>query len=91
MFPDYGIPRDEDDNGNFLHISSAVILRIRLRSAVFKTIFLLADYFSVEVLTSASFKNRHIDSDRCSDRQIEFNKGKIPLLESAPKNLIVRG
>lgn len=73
----------EDANANLLQISSAIILCIRLESAVCKAIFLVADYFNVEVLISSRFMNFHIDTIRCIDRHVEITRGKIQLLESA--------
>lgn len=47
--PNYEIPPVRDADGDLLQILSAVILRIQFVSAVYKTIFLVANYFNMVV------------------------------------------
>lgn len=48
--PDYHISPVGDANKTSLQISLAAVLRLRFGSAVCKAIFLVADYFSLNVL-----------------------------------------
>lgn len=55
MCPDYKLSLVEGANGKLLQISSAVIQRIQSENSVFRTIFLVLDYFSVESTYWQSF------------------------------------
>lgn len=88
---DYKISTVGDANKNLVQILSAVISRIQLGSAVHKTIFSVAHYFSVEVLICNRFMNRHLISRRCTDREVEFTKRKILLLGGAQNDHTVKG
>lgn len=59
---DYKIPLLGDANGNVLHILSATILSIRFGSTAYKTIFLGANYFSVELLFETRIMNCYLKS-----------------------------
>lgn len=72
----------ENTNENFPQISSAIILRIRFECAVYKTILLIAEYFSVEVLFCTQFMSRKVNSICYIDLQVECTERKIPLQES---------
>lgn len=49
-----------DENRNLLMILSAVNLRIRVRGAVYETLLLDAEYFTVKVLIGTRFLIRHV-------------------------------
>lgn len=55
MFPDHKIPPVRKANGGFLQMFSSLILCIRFRGAIYKTIFLIVSYFSAEALNSTQF------------------------------------
>lgn len=54
------------------------MLRILFGSAVYKIIFLAADYFSVDVLIGTQIMIREVNSICCIDQQVGFTKGKKP-------------
>lgn len=80
--PDYEVPGVGDSNENLQQILSAVILRIHLRDAVYMTLFLVADYFNVKVLTGIWVLNRHVYFIWCIDQQVERTKGVVLPIES---------
>lgn len=59
--PDYIISPGVDANRRFLQVPSAIILRIRLGSAVSKTIVLASQYFSMEIFFGIQFINHHVN------------------------------
>lgn len=74
---------------NIRDIFSAVVLCIQFESAVYSTIFMIAGYLSVEVLIDTKFLSRHVNFIRSIGRQVEFTKGKRPLLEDAQDEFLV--
>lgn len=76
---------------SFLHILSVINLWIRFESDVYKKIFSIADYYSVEVVTGTWFMSRPFNSICCMEQQVELTKVKIPLFGSASNISMVKG
>lgn len=85
--PDYEIFWVGNANLNSLQILSAVILSNQFYSAVYKTVFLIAVYFSAEVLIGTWFVSCLVKTVRGINQKVEFTKGKIPPLESTPNDV----
>lgn len=85
MRPDYNTSPMRDANGNLLLLLSSAILRIRFENALYKTILLIADYFSMEVLIGTRFMSCQVKSIRCVEQKAKSSEVKIPLLGSAPE------
>lgn len=90
LCPNYKISPVEDANGNLLQISPAATQRSRFVIAVYKTIFLVADYFSVYVLIENRFLNRHFHSISCIDLQVDFVKAKLRIFGSAINKFTIK-
>lgn len=84
MCPDYKILPDQDANINLVQSSLSLILRKQLGIAVYKTVFLVDDYFRRAILISTQIKSRCVNFACCIDRLVELNNGKILVLKSAP-------
>lgn len=91
MCVDYEIALVEDVNGNLLQISSTVILRIKIGSAIYMSFLLVAENFSVEKLIGTQLMNCKASYIVCIDQQTEFTNSKVPLLECASNDLTVKG
>lgn len=70
---------------------SVVLQRIWFEIAVYKTIFMAADYLCVEVLIGTRFMSRLVNFICYIDQQVEFTKGTIQLLEIAMDEPTVDG
>lgn len=74
--PNYKVHRAGNVIGNPLQNLSAVILLQWFSNGGYKTIVLVADYFSVKLLISTRFMSCHVTSIRTIVRNVEFFKGK---------------
>lgn len=82
---------DENANEKIAHILSAVILSITFESAIHKSVFLVVNRFSVDVLIGTSFINLHVNSILCIDQQVEFTNGSVLLLGNTSAEPTVNG
>lgn len=87
----YKIPPVADVNRSFLQILFAVVLRIRFEGSAYRTIFLVSDYFSREVLIGTHLTKHQFESICYINSQVAFTRDKIPLLESAYETPSLKG
>lgn len=66
-------------------------LGVRFGSAVYKSIFLIANYFRVNFFIGIRFISRHLTSICYVDRLGKLTKNKISLLGSAPNEPTIKG
>lgn len=74
VYLNYEIFPEEGASRNLLRIFLVVVLCIRFNSDLHETIFLVADYFTVDVLIDTRFRNIYDHYIHCIDVQMELTK-----------------
>ena len=59
-FHDQDLPSLGDANGNSLKLMGKIVLRVRLGSATYRVLFVVAEHLAVSVIIGTSFMNRNV-------------------------------
>ena len=80
MLQDQDLPAIGDANGNPLKLMGKIFLRVRLGSATYRVLFVVAEHLAVSLIIGTSFMNRNVKGIMCMDQWIYLTRSKIPIL-----------
>ena len=80
LLQDKNLPLLGDGNGNPLKLMGKILLRVRLGSATYLVLFVVAEHLAVSVIIGTSFMNRNVKGIRCMDEWIYLTRSKVPIL-----------
>ena len=69
-----------DANGNTLKLIGKIVLRVRLGSATYRVLFVVAEHLAVSVIVGTSFMNRNVKGIMRMDQWIYLTGSKVPIL-----------
>ena len=80
LLQDQDLPALGDANGNPFKLMSKIVLCVRLGSATYRVLFVVAEHLAVSVIIGTSFMNRNVKGIMCMDEWIYFTRSKVPIL-----------
>ena len=57
-----------------------IVLRVRLGSATYRVLFVIAEHLAVSVIIGTSFMNRNVKGIMCIDQWTYLKRSKVPIL-----------
>ena len=82
LLQDQDLPAFGDANGNPLKLMGKIVLRVRLGSATYRVLFVVAEHLAVSMIIGTSFMNRNVKGIMCMDQWIYLTRSKVPILRS---------
>ena len=80
LLKDQDFPALGDANGNPLKLMGKIVLRVRLGSATYLVLFVVAEHLAVSVIIGTSFMNRNVKGIMCMEQWIYLTRSKVPIL-----------
>ena len=80
LLQDQNLPLLGDGNRNPLKLMGKIVLRVRLGSATYRVLFVVAEQSAVSVIIGTSFMNRNVKGIMCMDQWVHLTRCKVPIL-----------